>query len=163
MSSLSMTRLGALAFVVALAACHRGHRAELYCGTLGSPGSGNPLLEASRYFCFEDRAACDQRARSCVAVEDPSWACFATVADGPSSDPMAGMTECFPAAAMCDASRPTRLGVRYHATACAHVDAVYCRTADHALACTRPEHDCDQVREFEADVLHEHATACQKR
>lgn len=158
-----MTRLGALAFALAMAACHRGHHAGLYCGTLGSGRAINPLLEPSRYFCFDDRAACDARARNCVAASDPSWACFATEADGASSDPLVGMTECFPAKAMCEASRPRHLGARYHATECTAVDAVYCRTSDHGVACTQSEHDCELVRDFEASVLSDHASACTKR
>jgi hypothetical protein len=158
-----MKRIGALAFALVVAACHRGHDAGLYCGTLASAGSSNPLLEAGRYFCFDDKGACTARARDCAAVGEPSWACFATEADGTSKDPLVGMTECFPARAMCEASRPRHLGARYHASECAAADAVYCRTNDHNVACTESEHDCELVRDFEASVLHDHATACTRR
>jgi hypothetical protein len=141
---------------LALIGCERGSP-TVFCGKpTPRPGQGlNPLLE-SRPICYDDRATCERETSGC-AGDRPGWTC--TTLPGPSGDPLAGISECWPSTTLCDkASAAWRTG-----SECTAVDEVSCTTTNHVLSCYASARDCDRAGELTARVLHVDKPRCASR
>jgi hypothetical protein len=146
--------VGALAII----GCERGP-SSVFCGTpTPKPGEGlNPLIE-DRAVCYDDRATCERATDDCSGHR-PGWSCTTLQQARPTTDPLAGISECWPSTRLCEASR-----TRWSAAGdCTSVDQVYCSTTNHALSCYISERDCGRAGELVSQVLHVDKARCASR
>jgi hypothetical protein len=148
----NMILVGALAMF----GCER-QAPTVFCGKPApKPGEGlNPLL-ANRSVCYDDRATCESVTDGCSA-DRPAWSC--TTLSGPSADPLAGISECWPSMRLCEAARAGWAG----GGNCARVDEVSCSTTNHVLMCYASTSDCTRAIELVSDVLHVDRARCVSR